>query len=310
MRRRNFAYILLTGFIFCYHSEWMFWLGREPELNPLEYLMTWLAYSYTGFFCLAAIRYFRVRDWAGVFLAGAIYGWITEGSIAQTLYLYFPLSISMTGLSWHALITVVLGWYKMRQWLALSDKATLLGSIGFGVLYGWWASGWWVETPQASLAQFTGYVGGFSLPLIGAYWGLHRLGDSAFILTRKSLLIVGLPLLFILATLTLSFTFFVPLILFPLLALVGWALRRNRAHAMPETSLLDTPTPRIPNARFGLLLAIPITATLIYSLMSLLDFPLQTGVVVYGITIPLGFILLGLSIYKIAKLSGQADHEL
>jgi hypothetical protein len=82
--------------------------------------VTWLAYSTLAYLFLATVRLFRADDVWSVYLAGAVYGWLTEGGLIHTLYgteesAPFPISLIITGVSWHALISVLVGWYAHGQ---------------------------------------------------------------------------------------------------------------------------------------------------------------------------------------------------
>src|SRR5690348_807196 len=96
------VYVLATGYILAFYSEWSFWAGRPAqEFFWLEAIPTWLVYSCFAYFFLAAVSYFRVKSIWAFFLAGAIYGWLGEGVYVQTMYDTFPMNISWTGLAWH-----------------------------------------------------------------------------------------------------------------------------------------------------------------------------------------------------------------
>ncbi len=107
-----FILVIATGFIFFYFSEQLFWARPRPGDSPGGWLATWMAYSALAFIFLVILNHFRVSSIWVVFLAGAAFGWITEGVVVQTTYESLPLSISFTGLAWHALITVL--WAGMR----------------------------------------------------------------------------------------------------------------------------------------------------------------------------------------------------
>ena len=89
--------------------------------------------------------------WA-IFLAGAFYGRLDEGIVVQTMYGTndgpFPASISFTGLAWHALIDVWIGWYLIRRVLAQNKYLkTIALACGVGLFYGFRAIFWWNEPP-------------------------------------------------------------------------------------------------------------------------------------------------------------------
>ena len=169
---KNLTAILSTGYIFLYFSEHLFWARVRPDDSLLNWLTTWLAYSLSAYVFLRLVSYFRVRNIWALFLAGAVFGWLTEGVIVQTTYESLPLSISFTGLAWHALITVWLGWYAVRKALLSSSMRTtvkLAALIGLG--YGLWAINWWLEPDGgvATLREFAMYSFTITTLVILAY---------------------------------------------------------------------------------------------------------------------------------------------
>ena len=120
-----FLAILAGGYILMFYSEFLFWARIRPKDSLLEWLMTWLVYSFLAFAFLAGMARFRVSTVWALFLAVAVFGWLAEGLIVQTAYESLPLSISslavraaFTGLAWHALISVGVGWYVVRRALS------------------------------------------------------------------------------------------------------------------------------------------------------------------------------------------------
>ena len=143
--------ILATGFTFVFFSELLFW--GTPSLP--QFLMTWGVYALLAYVFLLLVQWFHVNNLPSLFLAGAIYGWLTEGVIVATLYEALPQSISLTALSWHALITVCLGWYGLRRALRAADaRPIVLWSVGVGLLGGLWLPLWGVEQTEG-IAPFT-----------------------------------------------------------------------------------------------------------------------------------------------------------
>jgi hypothetical protein len=110
-RTQKVLFVLANGYILLFFSEMMFW--GHMALKDLP--MTLLAYSTIGFVFLTAVTHFRIQDKWGLFLAGALFGWLAEGVLVQTTYEELPLSLSFTGLAWHALLTIWLGWYWLPQ---------------------------------------------------------------------------------------------------------------------------------------------------------------------------------------------------
>src|SRR5208337_596700 len=88
--------------------------GERVRAVP-DFLITWIAYCLLGWIFLDLVRRFRVASFTALFLCGAVFGWVDEGVVVDTLYGNptnpFPLSISFTGLAWHAMLSVCVGWY-------------------------------------------------------------------------------------------------------------------------------------------------------------------------------------------------------
>lgn len=300
------AYTLLTGYILAYFSEWMFWSGRPPAENfLLDALPTWLAYSFITFLFLSAARYFRAQNVWAVFLIGALYGWLLEGVLVQTMYDTFPLQISFTALSWHALLSVMFGWYMLPRLLRRSRA--ILACILFGLALGLWSVGWWLE-PDVAVAPFGQvfiYNIAFGLLLLPAYVLHDRFDLADFNPTRIEIRGAILLLLLYFALVTLPQQPLALLVLPPLLALVLWTLRKNRQRE-PDLQ----PSPAKIRFRGALpLLLIPLTASLVYGLAQSINLRFPSLQIVYVITMPLGFIALAVSLYKVGKgrQSVQAD---
>ncbi len=164
--------ILATGYILLYYSELMFWARVRPGDSLKDWVSTWLLYSLLGYILLTLIARFRVSGIWALFLAGAVFGWLAEGLVVQTAYESLPLSISFTGLAWHALISVCAGWYAVRRALRSGLRPTLGWAAGIGLAYGFWAIAWWLEPDggKATPYEFAIYSFSGSLLLVIAYW--------------------------------------------------------------------------------------------------------------------------------------------
>jgi hypothetical protein len=290
------AYTLLTAYILTFYSEWMFWSGRPPAENfVLEALPSWLMYAFATFLFLTAASYFRVQNLSAVFLAGAVYGWLVEGVLVQTMYDDFPLNISFTGLAWHALFSVVFGWWWLPR--RLRAGRAIIPCLLFGLGLGLWSIGWWTEPDVAVAAPESIFLYNFSFGvlLVPAYvlWDRFNLIDfrpsrieivGVLILTALYFAFVSVPTQ--------------PLALFvlpPLLALVLWALWKNKGRDSKFQHTAGT----ITFIRALPLLLIPLTASLVYTAAFITGLTLPTLQVLYWITMPLGFILLGMSLFKL-----------
>lgn len=292
--------VLVTGYMLFFYSELLFWARPRPGDSLINWLVTWLVYTLAGLAFLTAVAGFRVKSVWALFLCGALFGWLTEGIIVQTMYDAFPIQISWTGLAWHALISVMVGWLAVPLALRRDKGWLILGlAIVLGLFWGIWALWWWAEQPEqiASPGAFTAYALFSSLLLILAYWIDSRLSDQTF--TPSKWLVAALGLFFgglfligaapaaPLAALVLPF----------LLGLVFLALWRSRSR---ETggSLFEHPSITFPATNFILLLAMPLTAAGVYAISYATQIRLQAGPLIYLITTVLGFVLFGVSLVK------------
>jgi hypothetical protein len=297
-RLRPVLYSLSAGLILVYYSESLFWSGLNRPFVPLDLFYTWLVYSLVGYLALRLAAHCRVQTAAGWFLVGAVYGWLAEGVIVQTLYQALPISLSWTGLGWHAPFALVIGWFWMRRWLRRGWLATVGGAILIGCLQGFWSLGWWQEAlidPTAAAADLPSLVisnSVFGLLLMLGYIGVDRPTGEAVVPGRLGLLIGGglLAAWFIGVTVPVMP---VALVVLPACLLpVVWILRRGRRLDPVPVSRAQPPL-----ARYLLILLIPIIASGIYALLSEARLEMQA---VFGILlIPLGFILLAVSLWRV-----------
>jgi hypothetical protein len=297
---KNILLVLSTGYIFVYFSEHLFWARPRPGDSLGGWVGTWIAYSFLAFVFLNLLFYFRVKDIWGLFLAGAAFGWLAEGVIVQTTYEILPLSISFTGLAWHALITVWIGWYLLpKSFFASEWLSTLKLSALIGLCYGIWAIAWWLEPDGgvATLAEFSGFSLITTLLVMVAYWlASWSVSEPFRPPPGVTLTIAGLFVLYF---------FFVTVPAAPwafailpiLLGLVYLGLRQHRLNT-GQGSWLDEQKGQLPFLNLSSLLALPVTAILFYALALSLNLQWQTNWLVYLVTTPLGFILFGVSLYK------------
>jgi hypothetical protein len=300
--RSRIVYTLLTGYLLTYFSEWMFWSGRPPaDTFFLEAIPTWIAYSFIAFVFLTAVTYFRVRSWAAVFLAGALYGWLLEGVLVQTMYDDFPLNISFTGLAWHALLSVIVGWYWLPR--LLRNSRAIPACIGCGVMLGLWSIGWWLE-PNILIAPAESvwiYNFTFGLLLAPAYSLWSRFDGLRFSPSRLEIwgAVILLAIYYVLVTVPRQ-----PLALIvlpPLLLIVVWALRKNRQH---ETEI-QQPTLPITLGQALPVLLIPLTASLVYTIALNLGIKFPGLSLLYVVAMPAGFIAFAVSVYRLWRKSAD-----
>jgi hypothetical protein len=301
---KKIIYVLLTGYILAFYSEWSFWSGRPAaEYFWLEAILTWLVYSCFAYFFLAAIVYFRAKSLWAIFLAGAIYGWLGEGLFVQTMYDSFPLNISWTALAWHSLISVLFGFYYLPK--KLKEGRAWIPSLLAALALGFWSIGWWQEPDvmesiarigDALLMNVFVYNAFFGLLLIPAYWLWLRFDIADFQPSRFDFAAMLTLALLYYAFVTIP-TQPLALVVLPLcLAIVLFALWHNRqAETPPQKSSPST----IPFYHLLPLLLIPIVSSLFYLGALSVSLSLPTLPIVYVITLPLGFIMLGLAVWKL-----------
>jgi hypothetical protein len=223
-----------------------------------------------------------------------VYGWLLEGVLVQTMYDAFPIQISFTGLSWHALLSIVFGWWWLPR--RLRAGTALFPCLLFGLALGLWSIGWWLEPDVAVAPPVSVFVYNFlfGLLLVSAYvlWSdfdLNQFRPSRLEITGALMLLVVYFVLVTVPTQPLSL-----LTLPPLLGIVLWALWKNRQ----RTVAVQFPASKITLKQALPLLLIPITASLMYIIALTLGLTLPTLQIVYWITMPLGFIALAVSLYK------------
>ena len=156
-----------------FYSELVFWSKLDPsETTFSDLLIMWFLYSALAYVFLSTITEFKVGSFWTLFLIGALFGWLVEGLIVQTLYESLPLSIFWAGLAWHSLISVSIGWYAIRKALKEGNRRRIMQiSSLFGLFWGFWSITWWAEekriTPLSDIQSTYCYPVFFSPLLTG-----------------------------------------------------------------------------------------------------------------------------------------------
>ena len=310
MRRwtQKLAVVLTTGYILFFYSERLFWSFPRPGDTFADLLLTWVVYSLLAWGFLLLVRQCRIAAFPALFLAGAVFGWLAEGVVVDTLYGNatnpFPASISFTGLAWHALISVGVGWYWQAKVLTTGDARKIaLFSVAVGLGWGLWAGWWPAELGKAntSLAAFAGHTVSVFLPVFAAWVVLGRAGTEWFRPARFELpVLLGLVTLFFLGV-RVPATPRSALILPPLLLACAHGLRRNRSQEK-RPDLLETVLGRIqPRSCLPLLLT-PVIAVAVYAPVAVWGLTLPTNWVLYVITMPLGFFFFLRSLWMLHRV--------
>ncbi len=280
---RRLVVVLSTGYVCLFFSELAFWSKYDPKgMAPRELLTTWLAYSIVAYIFLSVLTLSRARSIWALFLAGAVYGWFVEGIVVQTMYDDFPFNLSWTGLAWHALITILVGWYLIRKVLLENHYLkTIWVSSLIGVIWGGWAIFWWIERKAVTpLWQFALYAVAGTLALILFYRILDWVRLPAF---RPTWIEVS-----VLALITVAYFGFISLrtqpraglILPPLLAVVYFALRENRRRET-RPDLYAALQGKVKSLNYLGLLFIPLGAATAYAVAQFLNLRLATNIPYY-----------------------------
>jgi len=307
---RSLAFTFLYGYVLMYFSELMFWSKARAEDSLINWLQTWVAYSLVTYIFLSCIKFFRVRSIWALFLCGAIFGWLLEGVVVQTMYNDFPLNISFTGLAWHAILSVWLGWFWLQQALSTgSIKKVFLGSCAIGVFWAGWSLSWWFEEPGniTPLIDLSIFITVSTLIMAVFLWTANRLNPSSFSLSKPVLIVLGFVFVLYFVFVSVPAAPSAPLILIPALALVTFGLYCNRKQEGALT-VLDDISGRVESVNFLGLAGIPAAGILVYAAAMVVKIPVPTNWWVYLITMPAGFILLVVSLVQI--LTKKDDKKL
>lgn len=229
---------------------------------------------------------FGVAGWQSIVLAGAVYGFVTEGVLTPIMYGAFPFdpfALSYTSLAWHALVTVSFGLVGLHHLLARARVLTAcLGVAAFGVFWGAWAVT--LTLPDGptdvseGIAAFTGEVpvDRFALYTV-AVTAVVALGHAALgRVVRAEDLVPGRRLARVVLVLgalyfAVAISWVVPWSL-PVLLTMLWVcragLRRAAVSAAPAESaesVLVRLAERVPARRLPMLLCLPAAAVATYA---------------------------------------------
>lgn len=312
---KRVAVALCSGYIIVYYGEFMFWATPDREgLDVAGIIAVWLLYSTFAYTFLTVASLFKVRAPWAVFLVGAFYGWLGEGVVVQTMYGTqdgpFPTSISFTGLAWHALIDIWIGWYLLRRVLSQNKYfKTISLACAVGLFYGFWAIFWWNEPPppmkvlldtgqkNVLFIHFTLFVFGTTVPLVLAHWLYNRVRLTEFKPSKVEIWILGVLVLLYYAFITVPAAPKALWVLPPLMGITFWALSKNRRAETHPDAIVGF-SEKVKPLNYLLLFFIPLVAITIYFLALANDIHLPTNVIIFYITTPLGAFLWFLSVVK------------
>jgi hypothetical protein len=299
---RRILLVLSAGYILMFFSEHMFWARYRPGMDgPANYLSTWIAYSLTGYAALAAVSIFRVRRPAGVFLAGAVFGWLVEGVVVGTTYEMLPLSISFTGLAWHALISFAIGLWALPEILSRRRGLVIPVVIGIGLFFGAWGINWNANPQEyhASAAEFILFAAAATVLLIPAYGiftAIRRTPIRIFPAEGVALILVALFFFAFRAGAQPIALCVLPVLLGITFAALWWNRRKETAG-----SLLADPLPPVPARALAALILIAASAITVYVPVAWFGWKIQTNILFYIMLMPLGFIFYFTALVRIFR---------
>jgi hypothetical protein len=277
-------------------SESWFWARLRPGDSVLGFVGTIVAYGLAVQVVRFVAHRWRVSAegpgaWRRILLLGALYGWLVEGVIVTTVIDDLPFTLSWTGLAWHALFTVLVGWWWIPRTLDRPARGSVwrLGAVGASV--GVWAAFWRFEDGAAiSIGEYAAYVGVTTLAYaagLAGWWALR--GRAAPRLPGSLTAMVLLAALAVLNAIENPLTLVGPaLVALALVALITTAPRVESAPTDAAPEPLAGPTPW---RALGRLAVIPVAATLVFALLTSAPDAIPTGWLLVGITAPFGALL-------------------
>ena len=183
------------GLIAVWASESFFWSAPMPDLTVAGWFLTWLAYALACAVVLTAVGLSGISGIRGVFLGGALMGFLIEGVVVDELYRSFPFHLVWTPLAWHALITSVCVFGMARvapHWPLWRHLLTLIGLGLFGATF---ATFWPSERdvmPPGDVTLF--YLAGIGLVVPLGLIALDRIGQVPRPPLWVALIVPGLAL--------------------------------------------------------------------------------------------------------------------
>ncbi len=306
---RQGAIYLACGYVLFFASERLFWSVLRVGDHAGELAVTWLAYSALACVFLNVTARLRANTTPTVFVAGALYGWLTEGTLVGTLYgtepsAPFPQSLVVTGLSWHALLAVLVCWH----WLGTALRGPRTGPVlavaaGVGIYWGAWAPFLWRETPPevTTVPAFATHAFLCTALLMFSHGVCLRLRADSLSPGRFGLAI-SLALLGVFYSAQIKALGLRPLVVLPALAGIGLGLLvLARRRLPPAGPAVPAAAGRVSGRNLALLLVLPATATGLYAVQLALKLDGIAPVHFYRAGAVVSVALLGWSVFRILR---------
>jgi len=305
---RRLVLALATGYVFFFYSERVFWSFLRPGDGADDIILGWLVYALFAYITLTLIERCRVRSIWALFLAGTAFGWLTEGIYAMTFFgaggIVMPFSFVWTGVAWHALFSVLIGWYYLQ--ISLAERGylhTILLSAIFGLFWGVWAVAWALEEEPLivtgdiflmhSIVTTALLILAFRL---SSRWRLGSFRASRIEVWGLAAIVAAFTALVTLPAVNV----FLPILVVGLGA-VFFLLRRN-GQRESRTNLLQVFDTRVSWGKHLVLLIMPIVATAVYVFFTESGIIFASNIATFVVSSVIGTALLVVSGYKVLKM--------
>lgn len=278
-RGRSTLVVLALGAVSWVWSEVGFWATFRTEDSVIGWIITWLAYSVVVGVVLRVARRFPVRSVPALVMLGALYGWLVEGVVASTVYGQLPFSLVWTGVAWHGLLTVVVGWWLLPAVLRAGGRRAWFACALVGIAWGAWSVGWWGAAPDqreeavvAGLASYALFALVVSAVAAIGYVLLDRVPLGPADLRSRWAGIASIAVLAVWGgLLVIPAIPWAPLVLGPLLALVWFSLRRLSTRDPGRVAVRRELPMGVPARRIAPLALVPGVAIALYAALVPLD---------------------------------------
>jgi hypothetical protein len=221
--------------------------------------------------------------------------------VVGTTYEMLPLSISFTGLAWHALISFAIGLWALPEILSRRRGLVIPVVIGIGLFFGAWGINWNANPQEyhASAAEFILFAAAATVLLIPAYGiftAIRRTPIRIFPAEGVALILVALFFFAFRAGAQPIALCVLPVLLGITFAALWWNRRKETAG-----SLLADPLPPVPARALAALILIAASAITVYVPVAWFGWKIQTNILFYIMLMPLGFIFYFTALVRIFR---------